>query len=340
MGEYKKIVLIIVLSTGVVGCTKTKSEVVERIRRAEKLVLTKPDSALMMLNGIKVCDLRARRSLAKFRLLRSIAENRLGIPTESPEDIAAAQKYFSRIVASDSLQAVAYLNLGRAYERAGQPREAFVSYLSAEFSVNNTSDNRYWKHQIYYRIAYLYFHYFDNEYSPDFTEYAVDYLNNSRDSVAMNLKFALDALGENKAHETKLREILLARMEIIRKMVDCYIMYSANPRIFRRKVQALILETDKDSSFGGLQQVVDEKYGGIIRRLKERHPELSDCDLNLCCLICFGFNSIQIGILFGHDNHKSIFNNRYKLRQKMGIGTKFSSLEAYLEHEMKAEDCQ
>lgn len=130
--------------------------------------------------------------------------------------------------------------------------------------------------------------------------------------------------------ETRLQEVLTNKMLHIQRLVDYLFLYENNPDEFKKKVRVGVVQAKKDEYFGELHEIVNDRYHGVVDELKRLHPSLTADELNLCCLICFGFNNNQIGILFGYTNANSIFNKRHKVRKKMGLWPNYESLEAYL----------
>jgi chromosome segregation ATPase len=150
---------------------------------------------------------------------------------------------------------------------------------------------------------------------------------NEFDSIKNNLSVVLDKHTEK---ESRLHEVLTNKMLHVQKLVDYLFLYDNNPDEFKKKIGSAVIQAERDRYFGELHEIVNEKYAGIVDYLKQQHPTLSDDELNICCLICFGFNNNQMGILFGYTNSNSIFNKRHKLRKKMGLWPNYESLESYL----------
>jgi tetratricopeptide (TPR) repeat protein len=147
------------------------------------------------------------------------------------------------------------------------------------------------------------------------------------DGVKATLSNVLDRQVEK---ETRLHEVLTTKMLQLQRIVDYMYLHDNNPDEFKKKVRDEVVQAGKDEYFGDLHEIVNEKYFGIVDYLKGNYPSLSNDELNICCLVCFGFNNNQIGILFGYTNSKSIFNKRHTLRQKLGLSPTYESLEAFM----------
>jgi tetratricopeptide (TPR) repeat protein len=139
-----------------------------------------------------------------------------------------------------------------------------------------------------------------------------------------------DVLDKHNEKEARLHDLLTNKMLHLKKMVDYLFLYDNNPDEFKKRVGSAVIQAEKDTYFGELREVVNEKFAGIVDYLEVQFPTLTEDELNLCCLVCFGFNNNQISILFGYTNPNSIFNKRHKLRKKMGLWPNYESLEAYL----------
>ncbi len=532
----------------------------DAIRKAETIVFSNPDSALLLLKDIEAGDVSGAENRAKYALLLTIANDRSGIAHESPDDILSALDYYAEHDSPDSLLGIASFYLGRVYEGMEQPEMALESYLKAK-PYFTTATGDYWQGMLSFRIGYLYYR--DKDYSRAALslDEAVRHFSRSNDSLnlahtygfvgtnyllqgeyaealntleqANNLHielgdtegimnnvltisniyleelndvlsaesillktyrryndgeiplnhypfvsqieakkenfaaaidylrkyirlnpgleiekrsallymisdyyhelgrhstaydhlndyiYLMDTVNQNrmdvilqeveKKHakqeleneyesyrrqtayqivlgafgisvvlglmisearkrrkknqdlqadidglrsqmgdfadledklsvmldmqvekETRLQEVLTNKMLHIQKLVDYLFLYENNPDEFKKKIRIAVVQAKKDEYFGELHEIVNDRYYGIVDHLKRLHPSLSNDELSLCCLICFGFNNNQIGILFGYTNANSIFNKRHKIRKKMGLWPNYESLEAYL----------
>ena len=146
-----------------------------------------------------------------------------------------------------------------------------------------------------------------------------------------NMKERLSyVLNEKDEKETRLKEVLTNKILHLQKLLDIASIYNNRPEKFITQVKQSVLEGGKDVYFGELQEIVNDKFHGIVDYLKINYPDLSDDELNLCCLICFGFTNNQISILFGHTNSNSIFTKRHKLRKKIGLWPRYVSIESFI----------
>lgn len=68
-----------------------------------------------------------------------------------------------------------------------------------------------------------------------------------------------------------------------------------------------------------LQFVVNRKYDGMVDYLRSHYPGLNKHDLDLCCLMCFGFSQQGICFMYGYDDVGSFYNRRSRLRRKLNL---------------------
>lgn len=143
------------------------------------------------------------------------------------------------------------------------------------------------------------------------------------------LKNKLDVLlNKNNKNEIRLNEVMCEKILYLQKIADITSLYDNNAELFLEKIKTTIINAERKTYFGELHEVVNDRFYGVVNYLKDNYPTLNEDEINLCCLICFGFNNNQISILFGHKNYNSIFTKRHKVRKKLGVN--FISLDNYM----------
>lgn len=68
-----------------------------------------------------------------------------------------------------------------------------------------------------------------------------------------------------------------------------------------------------------LQFVVNRKFHGVVDYLKANYPDLTKHDLDLCCLLCFGFTQQAICFMYDYGDIGSFYNKRSRLRHKLHL---------------------
>lgn len=138
------------------------------------------------------------------------------------------------------------------------------------------------------------------------------------------LKVLFDRLSseqdQNDDTETRFIQALDCRLKGLGQLLEEAYLFANKPERFLRKFQDYVREsTSKEFAFSDLRYVVNKKFHGIVDYLKRTYPELSESDLDLCSMICFGFCSNSIRQIYAHTNPDSIYNKRSKLRTKLRL---------------------
>ncbi|MEG2779946.1 MAG: tetratricopeptide repeat protein [Bacteroidales bacterium] len=134
---------------------------------------------------------------------------------------------------------------------------------------------------------------------------------------ALNLE--IDTNDEKSAAFLKLFE---QRLTLMKEIMETAYISEGNPTHFYNKFKEYISDNAKtEDAFGDLQYVVNKKYFGIIDYLKNKYPALTKTDLDFCSMLCFGFSSNAVRLIYGHTNMASVFTKRKKLRDKLNLQT-------------------
>lgn len=106
--------------------------------------------------------------------------------------------------------------------------------------------------------------------------------------------------------------------------------HSCNPGAFFRDfmVCAETLSDDR-SLFVLLQYVVNRRDAGLVDRLRAMCPALTEYELDMLCMIRFGFSFNSVRLLHHHENVNSLYSRRTKIHRKMGLARRYP-LEDYL----------
>lgn len=108
------------------------------------------------------------------------------------------------------------------------------------------------------------------------------------------------------------------RMVVLRNWVDKA--ETMKPALFMKSFRDYMTVNVKSKhALSDLQYVVNRKYFGVVDYLKAHYPELRKQDLDLCCLLCFGFSQHGICYLYNYEDIGSFYNKRSRLRKKLGL---------------------
>lgn len=127
-----------------------------------------------------------------------------------------------------------------------------------------------------------------------------------------------DRVDTDDEQERQLFEALEERMVVLRNWVDKA--ETMKPALFMKSFRDYMTVNVKSKhALSDLQYVVNRKYFGVVDYLKAHYPELRKQDLDLCCLLCFGFSQHGICYLYNYEDIGSFYNKRSRLRKKLGL---------------------
>jgi len=99
-----------------------------------------------------------------------------------------------------------------------------------------------------------------------------------------------------------------------------------------RKIMALVRKIDKDitneNNWEVFEMHFDQVHDAFLNRLSELHPDLSQREQKLSAFVRMGMSSKEIASLMNITT-RAVKNNRYKLRQKLGV-IQGENLSAYI----------
>lgn len=127
-----------------------------------------------------------------------------------------------------------------------------------------------------------------------------------------------DRVDTDDEQERQLFDALEERMVVLRNWVDKS--ETMKPALFMKSFRDYMTVNVKSKhALSDLQYVVNRKYFGVVDYLKAHYPELRKQDLDLCCLLCFGFSQHGICYLYNYEDIGSFYNKRSRLRKKLGL---------------------
>ena len=120
------VLLLILLSTA--GCNR-RSSVDEKMDLADSLMMSKPDSALMVLEGIPASDVKGKERSARYALLKSMALDKNYIDTTTFDILQPAIDYYiEHGTPNERLRT--YYYQGRIYQNQGDDDSAMQSFMN------------------------------------------------------------------------------------------------------------------------------------------------------------------------------------------------------------------
>jgi hypothetical protein len=109
---------------------------------------------------------------------------------------------------------------------------------------------------------------------------------------------------------------------IIQNLDGLYILSTSNQKVIaemRKDFEKQI----KSGEFEVLMEIED----GVVDYLVKKHPDMSEDDVDLVCLLCCGFSATEMSVFYNHSNGKSIYSRKRRLAIKLGLDM---SLDEYV----------
>lgn len=138
-----------------------------------------------------------------------------------------------------------------------------------------------------------------------------------------------EEIGAGTAEEADLLEAIETKLKGFQSLLE----KAYNPRkpqTFIDEFRDYAASISRDASaFADLQYVVNKRFYGLVDYLRNRHPKLTSYELDMLCMLQFGFSFNCIRLLHSHENIYSLYTRRTKIHKKLGLPPHFR-LEDYL----------
>lgn len=131
--------------------------------------------------------------------------------------------------------------------------------------------------------------------------------------------------------ELKMNGIIENRFTTMRRFASIYYQYEHNPRLLHKKYDEALKNTAKEEKlYEELYEVVNTRYGGALDILRDKHPNLTQKDIDACCLLCTGFSGPESCVLFGYSDPNTIYVRNHRVKEKLGLDPK-TRIEDYIQ---------
>lgn len=136
-------------------------------------------------------------------------------------------------------------------------------------------------------------------------------------------------MDRNSAEENNLLAALERKLHVFQQLLDKA--YSERkPHVFVSDFKNYITALGEDkAAFADLHYVINKRCYGLVDYLRRKHPELTDYELDMLCMLRFGFSFDCIRLLHHHNNIYSLYSRRTKIHRKLNLPPRYS-LESYL----------
>lgn len=157
----------------------------------------------------------------------------------------------------------------------------------------------------------------------------IDTLNENYDTFRERYLQLAEEMENGSEEESALLDALETKLKGFQESLD--LAYNPRkPHHFIDDFKDYVKTISKDeTAFADLQYVVNKRCYGLVDHLKKDHPELTDYELDMLCMLQFGFSFNCIRLLHHHNNIYSLYSRRTKIHRKLGLPAHYR-LEDYL----------
>ena len=148
-------------------------------------------------------------------------------------------------------------------------------------------------------------------------EYAnnMDALGSKVASAENQRENLLSQLDVHKAKEKELKDLLENRFAEVKELVRTYYEFGDSKKLHKKVDDLLKMQLSGDN-FAVMEQVVNAKNNDVIRKVRERYPNMREDNVKLLCLIYAGFSAQEISVIL-NDTPQNIYVRKSRLKKSL-----------------------
>ena len=148
-------------------------------------------------------------------------------------------------------------------------------------------------------------------------EYAenIDALGSKVASAENQKENLLSQLDVHKAKEKELKDLLENRFAEVKELVRTYYEFGDSKKLHKKVDDLLKMQLSGDN-FAVMEQVVNAKNNDVIRKVRERYPNMREDNVKLLCLIYAGFSAQEISVIL-NDTPQNIYVRKSRLKKSL-----------------------
>lgn len=114
---------------------------------------------------------------------------------------------------------------------------------------------------------------------------------------------------------------LTARINTLKTIINLSDIYETNKDEFYKRCRSYIdlCSTDKQSFLKDIREITSLYNPNFVDVLQKHFPNISDEEVNFCCLTILGFEMQHLRILFSHRHIQSTYSKRARLFKRLGL---------------------
>lgn len=101
-----------------------------------------------------------------------------------------------------------------------------------------------------------------------------------------------------------------------------------NRKDLRKLIRAIDAELNQEDYWQQFQLTFNQMHQGFAHEIHQRHPQISNNELRLCCFIRMGFSNIEMASIL-NITVNGVEQSKYRLKKKLGLGREIS-LNGYI----------
>ena len=143
----------------------------------------------------------------------------------------------------------------------------------------------------------------------------IDALGNKVASAENQRENLLSQLDVHKAKEKELKDLLENRFAEVKELVRTYYEFGDSKKLHKKVDDLLKMQLSGDN-FAVMEQVVNAKNNDVIRKVRERYPNMREDNVKLLCLIYAGFSAQEISVIL-NDTPQNIYVRKSRLKKSL-----------------------
>ena len=144
---------------------------------------------------------------------------------------------------------------------------------------------------------------------------AIDSLGTKVSSAERSRENLLSQLDVHKAKEKELKDLLENRFSEVRELVRTYYEFGNSKKLQKKVDDMLKLQLSGDN-FEVMEQVVNAKNNDVIRKVREKYPNMKEDNIKLLNLIYAGFTAQEISVIL-NDTPQNIYVRKSRLKKSI-----------------------
>ena len=133
-------------------------------------------------------------------------------------------------------------------------------------------------------------------------------------------------------HDDDFSRLMQSQIDVFEEIMSSGYNPNKDPSDYKITHKIKAIDDSNVEFWNGLKSYLNHHYDGIIDKISNDYPNLTDADLNFIGLICCDFSDAAIAVCKGYRNTDSVRSRRRKIRVKMKIN---DLLDVYLRKMME-----